>query len=102
MHIDTTKSTTPFASIKHIGAFTQENEVLFSMHSVFRIDDIQPMCENQRLFQVDLTLTSDSDTNLQMLMKRIREEIDPDRKEWYRLGKLLLKIGQFDKAQQIY
>ena len=102
MTIDPSKSTTPFASIKDESEFAQEDEVLFSMHSVFRIDDIQRMNENERLFQVKLTLTSDNDEDLRVLTKRIQEEIDPDCKEWYRLGKLLLKLGEPDKAQEVY
>jgi tetratricopeptide (TPR) repeat protein len=102
MTIDPSQSTTPFASIKGISYFSDEDEILFSMHTVFRIRDIKQMGENQRLFQVDLTLTSDNDEDLRVLSKRIQEDIDPDSKEWYRLGKLLLKIGQFDKAQQVY
>jgi tetratricopeptide (TPR) repeat protein len=102
MKIDPSQSTTPFASIKDVSAFPDENEILFSMHSIFRIDDIKPMVENQRLFQVDLTLTSDNDKDLRVLTDRIREEIDPSSKEWNRLGNLLLKLGQPDKAQQVY
>jgi tetratricopeptide (TPR) repeat protein len=102
MTIDPSQSTTPFASIKSFSYFSDEDEILFSMHTVFRIRDIKRMGENQRLFQVDLTLTSDNDEDLRVLSKRIQEDIDPDSKEWYRLGKLLLKIGHFDKAQQVY
>jgi tetratricopeptide (TPR) repeat protein len=102
MTIDPSPSTTPFASIKSISYFSKEDEILFSMHTVFRIHDIKRMDENQQLFQVDLTLTSDNDEDLRVLSKRIQEEIDADSTEWYRLGKLLLKIGQFDKAQQVY
>ena len=102
MTIDPLKSTTPFASIKVESKFSHENEVLFSMHSVFRIGDIRRMGENQRLFRVNLTLTSDNDEDLRGLTKRIREEIDPDCKEWHSLGKLLLKLGQPDKAQEVF
>jgi tetratricopeptide (TPR) repeat protein len=102
MTIDPSQSTTPFASIKGISYFRKEDEILFSMHTVFRIRDIKQMGENQHLFQVDLALTSDNDKDLRVLSRRIQEEIDSDSKEWYRLGKLLLKIGQFDKAQQVY
>jgi tetratricopeptide (TPR) repeat protein len=102
MTINPSKSTTPFASIKDVSRFAHEDGVLFSMPSIFRIQNIKPMDEQQRLFQVDLTLTNDTDEDLQVLTKRIREEIDPDCNEWYRLGKLFLKLGQPDKAEQIY
>ena len=102
MTIDPSNHTTPFASIRDVSNFVEEDEVLFSMHAIFRIHGIIPMDESQRLFQVDLRLTSDNDDDLRVLTERMREEIDPDSKEWHRLGKLLLKIGQPDKAQQVY
>jgi hypothetical protein len=102
MTINPSKLTTPFASIKDVSRFAHEDGVLFSMHSIFRIQNIKPMDEHQGLFQVDLTLTDDTDEDLQVVTKRIREEIDPDCNEWYRLGKLFLKLGQPDNAEQIY
>jgi tetratricopeptide (TPR) repeat protein len=103
MTIDPSKSTTPFASINGISYFPKEDEVLFSMHSVFRIKDIKFMGENQRLIQVDLILTGENDDkDLRKLTDRIREETFPDQKGWYRLGLVLRKMGQFQKSQQVY
>ena len=102
MNIDPSKSITPFALLSRVSYFQAEDEVLFSMHTVFRIGEIKPLDDTHRLFQVNLTLTSDNDRDLCLLAERIRKEIDPDCKEWYRLGKLLLKLSQFDKAQRVY
>jgi tetratricopeptide (TPR) repeat protein len=102
MTIDPSKSTTPFASINAVSFFQTEDEVLFSMHTVFRIGMIQSMGGNSRLFQVDLTLTGEDDKDLRILMDRIREETFPDAEGWYRLGEVLRKMGQFDKSQQVY
>jgi tetratricopeptide (TPR) repeat protein len=102
MTIDPSKSTTPFASINDVSYFQTEDEVLFSMHTVFRIGKIQSMGENPRLFQVDLTLTGEDDKDLRILMDRIREETLPDAEGWYRLGEVLRKMGRFDKSQQVY
>jgi tetratricopeptide (TPR) repeat protein len=101
MTIDPTQSTAPFASITDIGYYREkEDEVLFSMQSVFRIRDIKSMSENKRIYQVDLTLTSDNDKDLRLLTERIREEIPGS--GWYRLGVLLHKMGHFDKAEEVY
>jgi tetratricopeptide (TPR) repeat protein len=100
--IDPSKSTTPFASIDGISSYKAENEILFSMHTIFRICDIQPIDENNRLFQVELTLTSDNDKDLCLLTEQIRKETFPNEEGWYRLGSLLLQMGQSDKAQQVY
>ena len=103
MTIDPTQSNTPFASITGVSYFEEkEDEVLFSMHTVFRIGEITPMDETNRLFQVNLILTSDNDKDLRALTDRIREETLPDDEGWFRLGEVLKKMGQFDKAQQVY
>jgi tetratricopeptide (TPR) repeat protein len=100
MTIDPAKSTTPFASITDVSNFQGENELLFSMHTVFRIGDITPIGGN--LFQVDLTLTSDNDKDLRMLTDHIREETFPNSSGWYRLGEVLRKMGQSGQAEQVY
>jgi tetratricopeptide (TPR) repeat protein len=100
--IDPTQSTTPFASIDEFSCFPDEKEVLFSMHTVFRIGDITAIDENPRLFQVELTLTSDNDQDLRGLTDRIREETFPDSPGWYRLGLVLLNMGHLDRAQRLY
>jgi tetratricopeptide (TPR) repeat protein len=103
MTIDPAKSTTPFASIVDFSCYdVTENEVLFSMNTVFRIGEIKSMDENHRLFRVDLTLTSDNDKDLRLLTDHIREETFPQHQGWLRLGLLLHKMGQSAKAQQPY
>ena len=102
MIIDPSVSTTPFASINGVSYFEdKEDEVLFSMHTVFRIRDIKSIGENRCLYQVDLTLTSDNDKDLRVLTDRIRKETE-ESTGWDQLGKLLLKLGQAEKALQVY
>ena len=102
MTIDPSKSTTPFASVANVSYYKIEEELLFSMHTVFRIHDIQPLDENDRLFQVNITLKDDNDKDLCALTDCIREETDPTVKGWYRLGSFLLNIDQSSKAEQVY
>ena len=55
MTIDLALSETSFASVTEVGAMgDQEDEVLFSMNTVFRIGQITPLDDNPRLFQVEL------------------------------------------------
>ncbi|CAF1029056.1 unnamed protein product [Adineta steineri] len=102
MKVNPAQSTIPFASIAGISDFKGEEEVLFSMHSVFRIQDIKQMGGNNRLYEVNLTLTADSDPELSRLTDYIRKESYPADEGWYRLGSVLYKMGQFDKAEDIY
>jgi hypothetical protein len=57
------------------------------------------MVKINALFQVNLTITSDNEEDFRVLSKRMQEEIESNSREWYILGKLLLKMGQFDKAE---
>jgi hypothetical protein len=50
---------------------------------------------------VHLTLTSDNDPQLHALTEHMREETLSSYEGWDRLGWLLLKLGQFNKAQQV-
>ncbi|CAF4267310.1 unnamed protein product [Adineta steineri] len=102
MSINPTDSITPFASVTDVSYFNTEDEVLFSMHTIFRIGDIKRMDGNNQLYQVNLTLTNDNDEDLRTLTDRIRQETHPNSTGWDRLGSLLKKMGQFNKAQEIY
>lgn len=103
MAIDPSKSTTPFASINNVSYHKgKQDEILFSIYTVFRIGDIKPLGKHQRFYQVDLTLVSDNDTDLNTCTNRIRQETFPDEKEWHRMGSLLLKTGRPDKVVQVH
>ncbi|CAF1130029.1 unnamed protein product [Adineta steineri] len=100
MSIDPCIKSAPFASIKEKSYFKKENEILFSMHTVFRVGVIKQMDNNNQLYQVELQLTSDHDQQLRLLTDRIGEEVGGT--GWQKLGDLLLKIGQFNKAEEFY
>jgi Tfp pilus assembly protein PilF len=101
MKIDPSIPSTPFANIRDFSAYQKEEEILFSMHSVFRIGQMKQIDGNNRLWQVDLLLTSDNDPDLCALTDRMREETFPQLKGWQRLGNLLIDLGQFNKAEQV-
>jgi tetratricopeptide (TPR) repeat protein len=102
MIIDPSMSATHFANVNDISYFKEEEEILFSMHSVFRIESMKQLDKSNRLWQVDLTLTSDNDPELYALTELMRKETYPHLKAWDRLGMLLIKLGHFNKAQELY
>lgn len=76
MNIDPQVSSTPFAFVGDVGYYgATEEEVLFSMHTVFRIGQVIPIGENNRLIQVQLSLANDKVNNL---FDYIREKTLPD------------------------
>jgi tetratricopeptide (TPR) repeat protein len=99
--IDPAISSAIFASIEEVSYFQTEAEILFSMHTVFRIGEITKIDKNSSLYQVELKLTSDDDEQLRFLTQSIREESGGGT-GWQRMGTLLLNIGQFDKAEDLF
>ncbi|CAF1197137.1 unnamed protein product [Rotaria sp. Silwood1] len=62
----------PFAELGDQSFFEQENEVLFSMGAVFRIEET---CEEHRyLWKVKLTLTTEEDEQWNVLTEHLSEE----------------------------
>ncbi|CAF4926995.1 unnamed protein product [Rotaria sp. Silwood1] len=99
--VDPSISSAPFASINDISYYPGEGEILFSMLTIFRIGEIKPSGINNRLWYVNLTSTSNSDKQLNALIERIRIEIEGP-SALYRLGSLMIKLGEFDKAEEVF
>ncbi|CAF1442378.1 unnamed protein product [Rotaria sordida] len=101
MTIHPSVSSTPFAAINEVSYFKTEQEVLFSMHTIFRIVDTISIDNNNRLYQVELRLTADEDQELRTLGEYIRNETSAST-GWERLSKLLVGIGQYEKAEEFF
>jgi tetratricopeptide (TPR) repeat protein len=101
MTIDPSISSIPFAAIDELSYYTEEQEILFSMHTVFRIGEIKQIDKNRPLYQVYLKLTADGDQDLRTLAKRIRVAAGHGI-GWQRLGQLLLQMSRFDMAEKLY
>lgn len=71
------------------------------MHTIFRIGRITKNDDNHPLYQVDLKVTADNDQQVRRLTNRIREEISGETGR-ERLGQLLLKLNEFNKAEELY
>ncbi|CAF1430275.1 unnamed protein product, partial [Rotaria sordida] len=99
-----TASSTPFVNVKNVGFYgDKEEELLFSTHTIFRIDKIQQIEDKNtdRLWQVNLTLAGDHDHDFKILTERLREEADWTT-GWSRLGHILIKMGEPAKAEHLY
>ncbi|UJR06742.1 hypothetical protein I4U23_011031 [Adineta vaga] len=97
--IDPSISRTSFANLHNIGSFQDEKEILFSMHTVFRIGEMEKISDD--ICQVHLTLTTDDDPQLRLLTDCMRREIKGGT-NLHRLANLMYKMGKFDKAKEIY
>ena len=100
--IDPSMSSTQFAAIKNVSYYQTEREILFSMHSIFYVATMKQIeYHNDRLWQVELTLTSNDDPQRRELTERISKETS-GWTGWHRLGQFLIMIGQYTKAEGLY
>jgi tetratricopeptide (TPR) repeat protein len=99
IEIEPIVSSTAFTELKGENcSFDSEKEILFSMHSIFRIGEIKQI--QDRFWNVELKLTSDNDRDLAHLTEQLRQEIK-GATAWYRLGHLLAKMGKFNQAEEV-
>lgn len=93
-------TTTSFALIDDYSAVPSQQEILFTMHTIFRVIDIKQTNENSQLWEVELTISNDNDPELTSLMNCIKEDISET--GWYGMAKLMLRMGQFNQAEELY
>ena len=100
MTIDPSILSTSFARVAGTGFFSDaEKEILFSMHTVFRIGQIEQIQE--RVWRVKLSSANENDDlKLKRLIGRVREETQ-GRSTLHRLCKLLTKAAKFAKAEEV-
>ncbi|CAF1319079.1 unnamed protein product [Rotaria magnacalcarata] len=103
MTIDPNKispSKTPFARIDNDSAFRQENEILFTIHTVFHVNKIKEIGHQNRLHEVYLTIADDNDPQLAAINSHLIEKIDGN--GWHRMSELMLQVGFFRQAEELY
>lgn len=96
-------TTTPFASIEGESYYVAEREILFSMNSVFRVDEVKEMdSPHIGIWQANLTLSDSSkDPFFAALINCLQFE-NTGTTGWTRLGQTLIKLSKFDRAEELY
>jgi len=97
MSIDPSISSVPFASIREV-SYTQTEEFLFSMNTVFRVGEITRIEKNSPLYEVELKLTADDDQQLHALIEHIRDKTE-DYAGWKNLTRPLTKLNPFHNPE---
>ncbi|CAF3008071.1 unnamed protein product [Rotaria sp. Silwood2] len=107
MNIDPTissKSSIPYVDISKEGFYEgDEPEILFTSHTIFRIDQIQQIHDDHtdRLWQVNLTLVGNDNHELDKVTSPIRKELSWAT-GWSQLGHILIQLDDPTKAEKLY
>lgn len=97
--VDRSRSTHPCAALLKDSAISDEEEILFSMHSVFSIQKVEKDAE-KNIWNVTLTLTSKDDPQLHQLTSYLRKTIDASL-GWDRLENLMIEIGKWNMVKPL-
>ncbi|CAF1008368.1 unnamed protein product [Didymodactylos carnosus] len=94
---DTHRQTAPFAPISHLSYFRSEDEVLFMLGAVFRIEKVD---HDGGVWVVKLVLCSKDAHEIKKMIDHMKKEIGEGEATFYSLGRLLRKMGKYEKAER--
>ena len=89
-------NTKAYSDVKHLSHFSEENEVLIMLGSIFKIKKVE-FDERQSVWIGTLSLCSDDDYELADLMTQMKAEVCDDISA---IGWLFYKQGKYEKARE--
>ncbi|CAF3975210.1 unnamed protein product [Rotaria sp. Silwood1] len=100
IEIDLRLPTKPFADIEGISYYPNEQEILFMLGSIFRINKIESD-EKNKLSIINMNLCSEDDFELKELFAYLKKDIGEEA-SMITLGNILLQMGEYDKGEKIF
>jgi tetratricopeptide (TPR) repeat protein len=100
INADINNPSRPLADIKHLSAFSEEEEILFMFGAIFRLDDVR-FDKDLKLWQVQLTMCNDEDPDLKDFLSSINQKLDGQNK-LISLGTYLVQMQKYEDAQEHY
>ncbi|CAF1320434.1 unnamed protein product [Rotaria magnacalcarata] len=97
----TIKGVKPFANIAKHSYFTDEQEVLFMLGSVFQINNVC-YSEDYHLWIINMTLCSDYNHKLKPVFDYMKNEYGNGETGLLSLGRVLRQMGKFNEAENYY
>ena len=102
IHIDTSRNGSPFALIDKLSLHKDEEEVLFSMHTIFRLKKIEPKVDNDRIWLIELELTDENDEQFKKITEVFRKQLHYGLPSRHRIAALLKQLIHEDLALKLY
>ncbi|CAF3101930.1 unnamed protein product [Rotaria socialis] len=94
------KNIKAFSKIISLSCFPEEEEVLFTVGSIFRLDNIQ--CDSEGIWIIRMILCSDNDHQLQTVVQHMQNELGTEQTNTLVFGHVLRKMGKLDDAEKYY
>jgi tetratricopeptide (TPR) repeat protein len=90
----------PFANIKSLSYFPEEEEVLMMLGSVFRLNHIH--LGQHQVWIINMTLCSDHDHDLKLVFDHMTNQYGSKQTRLLLFGHVLVDMGQFNDAEKYY
>jgi tetratricopeptide (TPR) repeat protein len=90
-----------FANITSHSYFNDEQEVLFMLGSIFRINRIY-FCNKDHVWIVNMNLCGDYDQKLKEIFDHMKNEYGEGETGLLSFGRVLRQMGKFDEAEKYY
>ncbi|UJR26371.1 hypothetical protein I4U23_007704 [Adineta vaga] len=98
-----TDSHKPFCNITPFSFFTGEDQILFTLGSIFRLVSIhQQDIENHRIWIIRMKLTTESHKRLKPYFEPMKTQYNTGQMNLLSFGKILRKMQKFDDAEKFY
>ena len=98
IHIDLSVNSKPYADIRHLSAFSEEEEILFMLGSIFRIDNIY-YDEKTELWMLYLTLCSQNDQDMKQFSS---SSLDNQLNGHISIGYHFIDMLKYDDAKKYF
>ena len=90
----------PFAYIKSLSYYPEEEEVLFMIGSIFQV--IEMKREGDQIWNIRLKLCSENGHELQRLFEHMKAKLDPRTTNLYDFGQVLYEMGKLNEAEKYF
>ncbi|CAF3133097.1 unnamed protein product [Rotaria sp. Silwood2] len=88
----------PYADIRRISAFPEEEEILFTVGSIFRIDNVSHD-DKLNLWMANLILCSFDDADIKDFLSSLKKELN-DQNEFVSIGNYFIHMLKYDLAEE--
>jgi pentatricopeptide repeat protein len=99
-HTDPTK---PFCNITSMSYYPSEEQIIFSLGSIFRLESVHPQDDGKnRIWIIRMTLSSDKHKRLRNIFEHIKNQYHVEEFNLLSFGKILRKMSKYDEAEKFY
>lgn len=90
----------PFADIKSLSQYPEEEEVLFMIGSIFQVIEVKP--DSDQCWNIRLKLCSENGHELQRLFEFMRKQLDIEKIDVYKFSQILYDMGKLNEAEKYF